>query len=100
MTIHLPEDLERFVKAEVLSGHFESEDDAIAQAVRLLRQQRQNQAARQGALSEDEWERQLLQTGLLTSIPPQPAGGGARREFQPVKIEGEPLSETVIRERR
>jgi Arc/MetJ-type ribon-helix-helix transcriptional regulator len=39
MTIHLPDDLERFVRAEVHSGHFASEDDAIAEAVRLLRRQ-------------------------------------------------------------
>ena len=100
MTIHLPEDLERFVKAEVLSGHFDSEDDAIAQAVRLLRQQRQSQTARPGTLTEDEWERQLLQSGLLTSIPPHPTAAGTCRDFQPIRIEGEPLSETVIRERR
>lgn len=39
MTIHLPDDLERFLRTEVLSGHFASEDDAIAEAVRLLRRQ-------------------------------------------------------------
>ena len=39
MTIHLPDDLERFVRAQVHSGHFASEDDAIAEAVRLLRRQ-------------------------------------------------------------
>jgi Arc/MetJ-type ribon-helix-helix transcriptional regulator len=38
MTIHLPEDLERFVQAQVHDGRFESADDAIAEAVRLLRQ--------------------------------------------------------------
>jgi putative addiction module CopG family antidote len=39
MTIHLPDDLERFIRAEVHSGHFASEDDAVAEAVRLLRRQ-------------------------------------------------------------
>jgi Arc/MetJ-type ribon-helix-helix transcriptional regulator len=39
MTIHLPDDLERFLRAEVHRGHFASEDDAIAEAVRLLRRQ-------------------------------------------------------------
>ena len=39
MTINLPEDLERFIRAEVHSGHFASEEDAIAEAVRLLRRQ-------------------------------------------------------------
>jgi Arc/MetJ-type ribon-helix-helix transcriptional regulator len=41
MMIHLPDDLERFLRAEVRSGHFASENDAIAEAVRLLRQLRQ-----------------------------------------------------------
>ena len=39
MTINLPEDLERFIQAEVHSGHFASEADAIAEAVRLLKHQ-------------------------------------------------------------
>ena len=36
MTIHLPQDLESSLRAEVSSGHFASLDDAIAEAVRLL----------------------------------------------------------------
>ena len=99
MTIHLPEDLERFVRAEVSLGHFASEEEAITQAVLLLRQRRHELQAQAKPLTEDEWQRQLLQSGLLASIPTRPAAG-ARREFQPVKIEGEPLSETIIRERR
>jgi putative addiction module CopG family antidote len=39
MTINLPDDLERFIQAEVHSGHFASEDDAVAEAVRLLQRQ-------------------------------------------------------------
>jgi Arc/MetJ-type ribon-helix-helix transcriptional regulator len=39
MTISLPDDLERFIRSEVHRGHFASEDDAIAEAVRLLRRQ-------------------------------------------------------------
>ena len=39
MTINLPDDLARFIRAEVHSGHFASEDAAIAEAVRLLRRQ-------------------------------------------------------------
>ncbi len=37
MTIHLPEDLERYIQANVQSGRFASERDAITEAVRLLR---------------------------------------------------------------
>ena len=99
MTIHLPEDLERYVQAEVTQGHFASEEDVITQAVRLLRQRGQEPQAQAKPLSEDEWEQRLLQSGLLAHIPPRSAAG-VRRAFQPVRIQGEPLSETIIRERR
>jgi putative addiction module CopG family antidote len=38
MTIHLPEDLARYVQMKVRSGRFASEDEAIGEAVRLLRE--------------------------------------------------------------
>jgi putative addiction module CopG family antidote len=46
MTIRLPEDLERFVKAKVQSGRFTSSDEAITEAVRLLRQREEAEEAR------------------------------------------------------
>ena len=60
MTIHLPEDLERYVQMKVRSGRFASEDEAIGEAVRLLRQ-----AEEAGPLTGDE------------SPEVAPAGGGA-----------------------
>ena len=36
MTIQLPSDLEKSLRAEVNCGHFPSLDDAMAEAVRLL----------------------------------------------------------------
>jgi Arc/MetJ-type ribon-helix-helix transcriptional regulator len=36
MTIHLPNDLESSIRAEVASGHFGSIDEAMAEAARLL----------------------------------------------------------------
>jgi Arc/MetJ-type ribon-helix-helix transcriptional regulator len=39
MTIHLPPDLERSIKAIVTKGRFASVDDAIAEAARLLLRQ-------------------------------------------------------------
>jgi len=60
---------------------------------------RQAPAPRTRPLTEDEFKQYLLKTGLMTSLPtpPDPA---TQQTFQPVKIEGEPLSETIIRERR
>jgi putative addiction module CopG family antidote len=61
MTIHLPEDLERFVQAKVQSGRFASEEAAIAEAVRLLRQAEEGNGkeAEPRATAEPTWRRVL-----------------------------------------
>lgn len=46
METRLPEDLERFVRAKVRSGRFTSSDEAITEAVRLLRQREEAEEAR------------------------------------------------------
>jgi putative addiction module CopG family antidote len=46
MTLNLPEDLQRFVQAKVQSGRFGSPDEAITEAVRLLRQREEAEEAR------------------------------------------------------
>jgi Arc/MetJ-type ribon-helix-helix transcriptional regulator len=40
MTIHLPNDIERDILAEVHNGHFASVDDALTEAWRSFRQHR------------------------------------------------------------
>ena len=49
MTIHLPNDVERDVLAEVHIGHFASVDDALAEAWREFRRQRQTPATASGS---------------------------------------------------
>ena len=39
MTIHLPEDLERFVHDQVKAGRFPSEDEVVREALERLRRQ-------------------------------------------------------------
>ena len=46
MNSHLPKDLEQFVQAKVRSGRFTSSDEAIAEAVQLLRQREEAEEAR------------------------------------------------------
>ncbi len=47
MTIHLPDDLESSIRAEVRGGHFASVDEAMAEAACLLLQRpRPEQAPR------------------------------------------------------
>ena len=40
----------------------------------------------------------LLEKGLITEIPPR--WDGDDEDFEPIEIEGEPLSKMIIRERR
>jgi hypothetical protein len=48
--------------------------------------------------AEDALDRKLQEQGLLRM--PNKAGRPVRDEFRPVKIEGKPLSETILEERR
>ena len=111
MTIHLPTDLESSIKAAVDNGRFASVDDAMAEAARLLiRQITQGEpqpapATSPTDLTPDEMADQILQhrlleQGLISEIKPPPRLIPVRERFTPIPITGEPLSETVIRERR
>ncbi|MGA2699483.1 MAG: hypothetical protein ABSH35_00090 [Isosphaeraceae bacterium] len=59
----------------------------------------QSPAPRIAEMTEDEFKQQLLKSGRVSSLP-TPADPASRPVFQPITLEGEPLSETIIRERR
>ncbi len=75
MTINLPKDLESSVRAEVLGGHFASEDDLVAAAVRaFLRQKPQNQLTAKpsdmgsiGAMHDDAELLEQITHGIMHS---------------------------------
>jgi Arc/MetJ-type ribon-helix-helix transcriptional regulator len=107
MTIHLPNDVERDILAEVHNGHFASVDDALAAAWRSFRVHRQSQASDTGQreltpeeIADQELQRRLLAAGIISEIKPPPRLLPARERFTPIPITGEPISETIIRERR
>jgi Arc/MetJ-type ribon-helix-helix transcriptional regulator len=95
MTIHIPDNLERSVRTLVQGGRYASVDDAMTEAARmLLRQQPPKQP-----MTEDEFDQYLLDIGLMAQLP-DTASDFDDPDDQPIDIKGEPLSETVIRERR
>lgn len=49
---------------------------------------------------EDEFERELLAEGLLSRIPPPITDYTLFQNRKPTKVEGKPVSETLIEERR
>jgi len=50
--------------------------------------------------SEDEFERQLLAKGVISHIPTRDETDEEFDKFEPIEFGGEPLSETIVRERR
>jgi|GEM_PF-737669 len=92
-------DVERSIEAAVQSGHFASADDAVATAWPSFQQRKQKQAQpAKKPLTPDELNQQLLADGLITQLP-NPAED-IDDDDVPIAIKGEPLSETIIRERR
>lgn len=58
-------------------------------------------AAEKKPLSIDEIHRQMMARGLITRLPdPALDADDDDPDDQPITIEGEPLSETILRERR
>ena len=98
MTIHLPPELKRFVHDQVIAGRYPSEEDVVRAALEQLR--RHVPMPTTGPrMTEAEFKQHLLKSGRISSLP-TPADPASRPVFQPITLEGEPLSETIIRERR
>src|SRR5215472_3751048 len=97
MTIHLPPHIESSIQAAVHSGRFASLDEAMTEAASLLVQRLNQEQAQVSPL--DELHRQMLADGLISQLPNTAADIDDEQE-EPVEIDGEPISETIIRERR
>ncbi len=112
MEIHLSEDLEQFVNDAVRAGFYDREDDVIRDALDRLketlppagkapaRKSRTDRRIKPGRnpVTPEELNRRLLAAGLITPLP-DPAEDLDDDE-PPIEMKGEPLSETIIRERR
>jgi hypothetical protein len=51
-------------------------------------------------LADQEAQRRLLAAGVISEIKPSRRVATGTERFTPISIQGEPLSETIIRERR
>jgi putative addiction module CopG family antidote len=107
MTIHLPEYLERYVHDQVEAGRYLTEDEVIRGALERHRQAEATPAKATSQpdltpeeMADQELQRRLLEAGIVSEIKPPPRLLPARERFTPVPITGEPISETIIRERR
>jgi Arc/MetJ-type ribon-helix-helix transcriptional regulator len=116
MTIHLSKDLEQIVHNAVLAGLYAGEDDVIRDALTRLERTLPKPAQTSGKkakpanpapqktkkpLTVAQIHQQMLASGLISQLPdPSQDIDDDDPDDLPVPIEGEPLSETIIRERR
>jgi putative addiction module CopG family antidote len=101
MNVIVSEQTERIIRSQIQSGRYASEEAVIEDAVRRLEGELAPETSADAAIAaSQQLQRRLFAAGLLSEIKPpiyDPAPWNGR---QAVPIEGEPLSETVIRERR
>jgi Arc/MetJ-type ribon-helix-helix transcriptional regulator len=116
MGIQLSKDHERFVRDAVRAGFYASEDAVVSAALTKLKETlpkntkpraKKARSPRAGPrkprkpLTIQEIHQQMLASGLITSLPdPARDVDDDDPDDAPVIIKGEPLSETIIRERR
>jgi Arc/MetJ-type ribon-helix-helix transcriptional regulator len=106
-------ELEQFLRDAVRSGRYASEEEVVRDALTRLkaslpggRAKTARRAKRTTAtplpktpLTREEFDQYLLSIGLMTRLPDTEADFDDP-DVQPIDIQGEPLSETVIRQRR
>ena len=51
-------------------------------------------------MSEEEFERHLYEKGIISEVKPPITDFSRYDNYQPITVTGEPISETIIRERR
>jgi Arc/MetJ-type ribon-helix-helix transcriptional regulator len=101
MNVHVSEHTEEVIRSYVHSGRFPSEEAVIEEAVRRLESESLPQPATDSSIAAfQELQRKLFAVGLISEIRPAARVDTGTERFTPIVIEGEPLSETVIRERR
>ena len=96
MNVQLPDDLENSIRSLVDGGRFASVDDAMAEAARLLLKQ---VWLTRKPTTESELLQYMLATGLMSRLP-DTAADYDDPDDELIEIRGEPLSETIMRERR
>lgn len=81
MTIRLPADLEQFLNAQVQSGQFASEEAAIAEAVRLLRERDHERAT----------DRERIEALLIQGLDSGPSTPMTAGDWDQIEHEGDNL---------
>lgn len=72
-------------------------DDERLEFLRLLANRT---SCESGLTKEEQLQKQLVADGLVSHVPPRKKDVERYRQWQPVAIQGKPLSQTIVEERR
>ncbi len=101
MNVHISEHAERIIRSQLQSGRYASEDEVIDEALRQLDSKPVPLAdVNPSVAAHLELQRRLVAAGVLSEIKPPITDTTPWQGREAVPIEGEPLSEMIIRERR
>ena len=103
MTIQLPEHLFLYVREQVRAGRFPSENEVISDALERHRRAEPTTSAPEPFPDDSDdqaLQRRLFEAGVIREIKPPITDLAAYQNRHAVPIQGEPISESAIRERR
>ncbi len=88
------------VLIEKINGEFQQLSVEDLRQVRQLLDSLIEKKESKPAMTEEEFAQHLYEKGIIGKPPPPITDFSRYENYVPVKVEGEPISETIIRERR
>lgn len=88
------------VLIEKINGEFQQLSVEDLRQVRQLLDSLIENKESKPAMTEEEFAQHLYEKGIIGKPPPPITDFSRYENYVPVKVEGEPISETIIRERR
>lgn len=104
MDVQLCQDLDRLVNSQIKNGRYSRPEDVIREVRYWIRGRDPepdpgpSRASRR--MSDEEFRQHLLRTGRVSQLPAVDRKDRPREPWEPIRIEGEPVSQTILRERR
>ena len=105
MNISLPDEMKAFIEAQIAQEGHASASEYFRALVREVQKRKAKQAKAANPMPQRltlaELHQEMMASGLITQLPnPAEDIDDDDPDDQPIAIEGEPLSETILRERR
>ena len=104
MDAQLCQDLDRLVEGQVESGRYARREDVIQEVRDWLLERGvgpdPGPPPAKRPMSIEEFRQHLLQTGRVSQLPSADRTDRTRTPWEPIDIDGEPVSQTILRERR